>query len=129
VHGRCGLASGRGGGTEQQRRACARVGSSSGRAASLVRRRCLCALRCLALFLAVVLGSFVGDTGLIISGSGLLCGHCQTDDSLCGAGSNMMSWLYRMLLSAFSERIRASVEEAVVLTLQVAPSLQPLPGA
>ena len=39
----------------------------------------------------------------------------------------MMSWLYRMLLSAFSERIRASVEEAVVLTLQVAPSLQPLP--
>ena len=41
------------------------------------------------------------------------------DVQLHKSGSNMMSWLYRMLLSAFSERIRASVEEAVVLTLQV----------
>ena len=35
------------------------------------------------------------------------------------SGNVMMSWLYRMLLSAFSERIRSSVEEAVVHTLQV----------
>ena len=34
-------------------------------------------------------------------------------------GGMMMSWLYRMLLSAFSERIRASVEQAVVHALQV----------
>jgi hypothetical protein len=39
-------------------------------------------------------------------------------------GGMMMSWLYRMLLSAFSERIRASVEQAVVHALQVPLSEQ-----
>ncbi len=41
-------------------------------------------------------------------------------------GGMMMGWLYRMLLSAFSERIRASVEQAVVHALQV--PLMPLPS-
>jgi len=40
------------------------------------------------------------------------------DINLHKSSSTMMSWLYRMLLSAFSETIRNSVEEAVVWTLK-----------
>jgi len=40
------------------------------------------------------------------------------DITLHKHSSTMMGWLYRMLLSAFADRITSSVEHAVVVTLR-----------